>query len=155
MEGWKGGVHPMVSVSGGLTYLITSAEEFVRLRTSQDPAEYRRAAIEDAPPTVWQEVLDRFPEYRRWVAHNKTVPIEILQILAKDPDPQVRWFVAAKNRLTPDLLEKLAHDSDESVRRRVVRHKRLPIELLESLRSDPSEGIRLIATERLSRLERE
>src|ERR1700722_5169753 len=111
--------------------MIQSATEFVRLRSSQDPAEYARAAKESAPLDVWREVIEEFPEFRRWVAYNKTVPLDILLVLADDADPSVRWQVAAKNKLSPELLERLANDEDESVRQRVVRHKRLLNELLE------------------------
>jgi hypothetical protein len=130
--------------------LITSAEEFVRLRASVESVEYQRAANEEAPLAVWQDVIARFPDYRQWVAHNKTVPMEILEILATDPDPDVRYTVASKRKLTPKLLTKLANDPDDSVRNRVVRHKHAPHEVLEALRSDPWDAIRAVAEERLS-----
>jgi hypothetical protein len=133
-----------------LTEVIPSAEEFVRLRSSKDPAEYQRAAADNAPLNVWHDVLHRFPAYRRWVAHNKTVPIEILTILAKDSDSEVRWHVASKNKLTVELIEALADDPDETVRSRIVRHKRLPLSVLERMRHDPSEVVRAAAAERLS-----
>ena len=76
--------------------VIESAEEFVRLRRSVDPEEYRRAAWEEAPVDTWLDVIERFPEMRSWVAHNKTVPLEILEILRQDPDEQVQWAVRQK-----------------------------------------------------------
>ncbi|NNN20586.1 MAG: hypothetical protein HKL80_01105, partial [Acidimicrobiales bacterium] len=90
--------------------MIDSAEEFVRLRNSTDPAAYNRAAREEAPLQVWHDLIERFPEFKLWVANNKTVPMEILEILASDPDGTVRLMVAAKNKLTSDILEKLAFD---------------------------------------------
>lgn len=54
--------------------MIESADEFVRLRTSADPAEYQRAARDDATERTWRDVIARFPEMRFWVAQNKTVP---------------------------------------------------------------------------------
>jgi hypothetical protein len=82
------------------------------------------------------------------------LPIEILELLAKDSDGRVRWMVASKNKLTPDLLKRLARDPDEAVRQRVVCHKRLPIEALNELRSDLSVEIRLLAADYLRGLER-
>ncbi|GAB1644409.1 hypothetical protein [Krasilnikovia sp. MM14-A1259] len=76
--------------------MIESADEFVRLRTSEDPAEYRRAANEPAAEAIWREVIDRFPQMRFWVAQNKTVPLSILEVLRRDPDERVRSMVRAK-----------------------------------------------------------
>ena len=53
---------------------IESAEEFIRLRTSEDEAEYRRAASEEAPDQVWAALIEQHPEVRFWVAQNKTSP---------------------------------------------------------------------------------
>jgi hypothetical protein len=67
--------------------MITSAEEFARLRVSQDSQEYRRAANESVLGSVWIDVVDRFPQLRKWVAQNKTIPIMILDRLSRDSDP--------------------------------------------------------------------
>jgi hypothetical protein len=76
--------------------MIESAEEFVRLRTSEDPTEYRRAAHEEALESVWFEVIDQFPDMRFWVAQNKTVPLAVIELLRHDTDPKVRSMVRAK-----------------------------------------------------------
>ncbi len=76
--------------------MINSAEEFTTLRTSSDPALYGRAAHDHASIDTWLDLITHFPEMRTWVAHNKTVPLEILRILARDPAPQVRACVADK-----------------------------------------------------------
>jgi hypothetical protein len=76
--------------------VIESAVEFVRLRRSSDPAEYRRAAWEEASVETWMDVIDRYPAMRVWVAHNKTVPLEILEILRHDADEKVQGTVRQK-----------------------------------------------------------
>jgi hypothetical protein len=129
---------------------ILSAAEFLRLRYSEDPADYQKAAGEDAPLEVWHEIIDRHPEARVWVVHNKTVPLEILEILVNDPDVKVRHAVAMKRKLTPVLLEQLASDRDESIRMRAAMHRNVPRETLERLRSDSWDRVREIARERLS-----
>jgi hypothetical protein len=129
--------------------VIESAEEFIRLRFSDAPEEYGRASSESAAPDVWREVIERYPEARFWVAHNKTVPLEILRMLANDPDPRVRSMVASKRKLTPDLLTMMAADPDESVRLAVVRHKNVPKDVLEQLRADTWEEVRDVARNRL------
>ena len=45
-------------------YMINSAEEFVRLRSSELPEEYWRAAHEEVPDAVWLDVIARFPDMR-------------------------------------------------------------------------------------------
>ncbi|MBL9148356.1 MAG: HEAT repeat domain-containing protein [Phycisphaerae bacterium] len=116
--------------------MIESAEEFRRLRESDDPDEYRRAACDSAPPAVWRDVLARFPELREWVAHNRTVPHEVLTELASDPDPRVRWMVAAKRKLAAELQLRLAVDSDEGVRQRIAWNARATRAALERLAGD-------------------
>lgn len=115
---------------------LKSAAEFVHLRRSDDPADYRRAAHEDAPLDVWHELVENYADMRVWVARNKAVPVEILQILAADADPDVRSAVADKRKATTDILMKLANDSDESVRLRVATNKKVPSDVLEGLLED-------------------
>jgi hypothetical protein len=76
--------------------MIESADEFRRLRESEIPDEYRRAAHDEAPVEVWLEVIRRWPDMRFWVAQNKTVPVSILEILVNDPDEKVRDMVLRK-----------------------------------------------------------
>ncbi len=128
---------------------LSSAAEFVRLRSSQDPHEYGAADLGTASLAVWIDVLDRYPDYRRWVARNKTVPLEILIVLAEDADPRVRAAVASKQTLTADLFTLLAADSDDSVRLRIVHNAAVPREVLERLRHDPYDLVSARARVRL------
>lgn len=121
------------------------------LRTSEDPELYRRAAEEEAPLDVWMAVIQEHPEMRTWVAHNRTVPIAILEVLARDRDAAVRWVVASKGRITPELLLLLAGDPDETVRIRVARNKRATSEVLHRLAHDESSVVREAAGHALSR----
>jgi hypothetical protein len=122
-------------------YVIESADEFYRLRTSTVMAEYLRAAHEPAPLHVWQDVIDRYPEMRFWVAYNKTVPIEMLEILARDADSHVRHMVAEKRKLPEHLQLLLARDSDESVRARIAYNAKVTRRALELLKDDPWEPL--------------
>ena len=116
--------------------MIHSADEFVMLRSSDDPTEYLRAARDAAPLEVWQAVIRDYPGMRCWVAQNKTVPLAVLEVLADDPDEDVRAAVAMKNKLTPELLARLAADISDSVRERIAYNRNTPSELLLSLASD-------------------
>ena len=130
--------------------MITSAQEFVALRTSDDPAEQSRATYDEAELGVWLTVVDTYPDMRRWVAHNKTVPHEVLERLASDPDPAVRWTVASKRKLDDALLRRLATDADDTVRARVARHHRTSAAMLEAMLEDDAWTVRQAAQEALA-----
>ena len=100
--------------------MIQSAQEFKRLRTSELPAEYRRAALESAPIEVWRDIIASMPDMREWVAHNVSVPLEILEILACDENSRVRAVVAGKRKLPERMQLDLGKDSDASVRHGVA-----------------------------------
>jgi hypothetical protein len=140
--------HTMVAAAWCMM-TINSAEEFMRLRYSTNPEEYRRASNEDAAPEVWRDVIARYPDARIWVAQNKTVPLEVLAVLVSDPDPRVRSMVALKRKLTPDLLDQLAQDSNDSVRLHVAMHNNTSESTLSTLLNDPWENIREAAAKRL------
>jgi hypothetical protein len=131
---------------------ISSADEFARLRRSEEPDDYRRAAQESASLEVWQEVVDRHPDLRRWVAHNKTVPLEILERLAADADSDVRWTVAMKRKASPAILRQLAADPEDAIRLRVANHRNTPESVLRLLTGDPWEEVREVSQRRLDEL---
>jgi hypothetical protein len=106
--------------------MILSAEHFVQLRLSDDVREQYQASHEAADESVWHTIIQQYPALRKWVAHNKTIPISILHILAKDQDPQVRWHVAIKRSLNDELFTLLSRDQDESVRRAVMNNAKCP-----------------------------
>lgn len=132
--------------------MISSAEEFVRLRLSDNQDEYLRAAWDEAPIEVWLEIIDNYPDMRFWVAQNKMVPAEILEILAEDPSDRVRFMVASKNKLSERLQLKMALDSDSSVRMRIVMNKKATNSVLIILSEDKDEEIRQKAIEKLASL---
>lgn len=68
----------------------------MRLRTSEDPVEYNRAAHDEATEATWLDVVERFPDMRTWVAHNKTVPLSVLEVLRHDADESVQFTVRMK-----------------------------------------------------------
>lgn len=131
--------------------MFESAEEFLALRTSTNPDAYTRAANEPAPNTVWREVITKYPEMRKRVVHDKTVPMSILEELAGDDDPNVRHAVAGKRKATPGLLRKLAEDVDAGVRLAVAMNRSTPRAILEGLLADPWKRVAEAARGRLAR----
>ena len=134
--------------------MIVSAEEFAGLRRSEVPAEYQRAGNEQASVEVWLSVLAQFPDLREWVAHNKTVPISVLERLAYDPDARVRATVASKRKLTSELQRILAQDPDCSVRERLACNSKCEIEVLRKLARDSEAIVRDAAVWRVRAIRR-
>ncbi|WP_374438730.1 hypothetical protein [Inhella sp.] len=132
--------------------MIPSAEEFLRLRQSREESEYTRAGAEEAPFEVWLAVIEKYPGMRRWVPINKTVPLEILAMLARDGDPSVRAAVADRRRLNAELFDALSLDEDEFVRSRVAANKKAPFEIVLRLAEDPAAHVRSIAQRRLTQM---
>ncbi|WP_081739659.1 hypothetical protein [Methylobacterium sp. 10] len=129
--------------------MIASADEFIRLRNSEIPEEYERAASEPAPHEVWLELVANHPEMRFWVAYNKSVPISILEILADDADERVRFMVASKRKLSPELFLKMSSDVDCGVRARIACNKKTPRFIIERLCLDNVELVAEAARGRL------
>lgn len=129
--------------------MLRSAEEFAHLRTSDDSEEQGRASREDAPLQVWFDVLERFPDLREWVAHNKTVPHEILEVLARDQSPGVRATVASKRTLRPELQAVLAKDPEASVRHTLACNAKCIEAVRLSLAKDVEPFVREAAVRRL------
>jgi hypothetical protein len=130
--------------------MIKSAEEFAKLRCSTSRAEQMRASEEEAPLDVWLEVVATFPELREWVAQNKTVPLAVLEQLARDADAKVRRVVAGKRKLTPELRGQLARDTDSSVRARVVYNGKCEISVLRLLAADSEPFVKEAAAKKLA-----
>lgn len=129
--------------------MIRSAEEFVRLLSSDVKSEYRRAREEQAAPGVWEDVIARYPEDRVWVVLNRTSPIALLARLAEDEDASVRSAVAGTRRIDLETFRRLARDSDAGVRLAVARNANVPSSVLESLVSDEWDEVARVARMRL------
>jgi hypothetical protein len=96
---------------------------------------------------VWLRLLDAgFP--RTSAVFNRHLPLEILSVLANDPNPEVRSRVADKRAAAP-LLEHLAEDLDEGVRTRVAYNAKAPDALLQLLARDPVAQVANAARRRL------
>ena len=129
--------------------MIESAQEFIRLRTSELPNDYLRAAHEEASDAVWRELVADHPEMRLWVAHNKTVPVAILELLHTDSSADVRCTVARKRKLPEQLQQALAADSDASVRHALACNAKVANAVLQTLAADSEPFVREAAMQRL------
>ena len=131
--------------------MIESADEFFKLRTSDSPDEYNRAAREEATEEIWIDVLEKFPDMKIWVIHNKTVPLSILRKLSKDLDEEVRCAIASKRKLDFELFDSLSTDTSQRVRGAIAGNPKCPDMILGRLAQDEDEWIVSVAKEKLER----
>jgi len=131
--------------------MILNAEEFIKLRKSSNPNDYNRAASEEASIDVWLDVLNNYPDMKKWVIHNKKIPIKILDKLSRDFDPEIRVDVARKRKIidTP-IFKRLAKDKDENVRYALMWNTKLNFKMFKMIDSSGSEWFRKIYNERLN-----
>ncbi|MCF1750471.1 hypothetical protein [Mariniradius sediminis] len=118
--------------------MINSADEFVQLRQSEDINEQRRASNDSADIGVWHEIIQRFPDFKLWVVHNKTIPIEILTLLAKDKDPKIRIEVARKRKISDEIFSFLSEDEDENIRYSLMCNSKLSLDKKQTIKVDDS-----------------
>lgn len=130
--------------------MISSAQEFLDLRFSEDPELYDRAANDSAPEEVWLELVEKYPQSRFWVAQNKTVPLTVLRRLADDEDSRVRGMVAMKRKLDEATFRQLATDADSGVRMSIATNAKTPVAVLRSMLTDPWDEIPAIVRRRLA-----
>ncbi len=116
--------------------MIPSAAEFIRLRSSDIKEDYDRAAHEEAPLDVWWELVREHPEMKRWVIHNKTVPLEILEAMSLDENSDVREDVARKRKLSFEIFDRLSRDPIPGVRYAVACNAKAPMEILKRMVND-------------------
>ncbi|MCS2147572.1 hypothetical protein [Scandinavium manionii] len=127
---------------------INSAEEFLELISSDNPTDRMRAGTESASLLVWFNVIDKYPEFKVWVARNRTVPKEVIDLLCVDSDPMIRHAISTKYPLDIELYSKLAKDKDESIRSSLAYNRGLPLSLLKEMaKSDPSDFVKKSASE--------
>lgn len=123
--------------------MIKNSSEFISLRNSEIFSEYNRASTEDAPLEVWLEIIENHPDMKVWVARNKSIPSEIINVLSSDVNPLIRDAISSKYPLDFDIYLLLSKDPDEGIRARLTYNKKLPISILNAMaENDPSEFVR-------------
>jgi hypothetical protein len=133
--------------------MIKSADEFIRLRTSEIKEEYDHSEHDNADITTWTEVIDKYPDYKEWVIHNKTVPIEILERLTLDNDPKIRSAVARKRKINDKIFLTLSVDKDENVRYALMCNTNLTVDKLRQIKTADSHWLVKQLNERIKEIE--
>jgi hypothetical protein len=133
--------------------MISSPEEFIALMNSDDAADRRRAAWEEAPDEVWRTLVETRGDVSFWVAHNRTVPPQVLRLLVTDPDWRVRSRVASKRKCPPEILRLLSDDENEAVLATVAGHPNTPTDALVRLTGHSWSQVRERARRQLAQRE--
>lgn len=131
--------------------MITSADEFIGLRTSSKQEEQEVATHDSAELSVWTDIINRYPKFKPWVVHNKTVPLEILEILAEDADPDVRAAVAKKRKINDKIVSLLAIDGSKQVRHALISNTKLSKDQLRLIKSDDSKWLKAALKQKLAK----
>lgn len=114
--------------------MIESAEEFKMLRESNVFEEYNKSANDNASIDVWISIIKKYPELKHWVIHNKTIQLNILELLARDERPEIRADVARKRKIiNTEVFNILAKDHDENVRLALANNTNITIDKINSI----------------------
>lgn len=133
--------------------MIDDANEWIRLRRSDDPDDQQRAMTEAVPVAAWAEVYDRAPDLRPFMAAHGGVASAWLERLARDPDRAVRLAIAQRDDASEAVLRELADDVSEPVRVAVAANPSTRKDVLQYLsRVDGAEAVRVRAAARLKAL---
>lgn len=118
--------------------MIKTADEFIKLRNENDS----RATMDTADISIWKDIIHKYPEYKSWVIHNKTIQLEILEYLATDSDPRIRGEVARKRKINDKIFDLLKNDSDENVRFALISNTKLPAEMIAQIKTEDSDWLK-------------
>lgn len=130
--------------------MITSVDEFLSLCASGKLVDINRSLQDEASIEIWMELVSNFSPHQIDVAQNRTIPPEIMRILATQGDEVVRTILAEKRKLPVDIFGLLANDSSELVRKKIAANQKTPIEIVENLANDENEDVSRVAKFRLS-----
>lgn len=131
--------------------MITSVEEFIKLRTGDKKEDQDRASLDSANNAVWLDIVQNHPEYRVWVVHNKTIPVDILELLAEDENAAVRAAVARKRKINDKIFNLLSVDKDENVRYALICNTKLQKEKKRLIQTDGSQWLKSTLDEQLAK----
>ena len=126
--------------------LIHNASEFIDALENPESTDHSLIRFGTASIETWLEIVRHSEDAAVWVALNKTIPVEVIEVLANHASARVRRFAADKNRITPELIVLLSTDSDPSVRLRIANHKKTGAEILRQLLRD--DWVEVVATAR-------
>lgn len=133
--------------------MITSADEFVELRSSENSVEYNRAAHDEISDEAIRQIIEKYPDYIEWVVHNKSVPEWVLIDQSDSPNARIRLAIATKRKCPEPIMLKLSSDEDESVRHAIALNPKATMAVLDGMVNDEWDVIRDAVRKRKGEIE--
>ncbi|MFN9340176.1 MAG: hypothetical protein ACK6BZ_11875 [Candidatus Kapaibacterium sp.] len=118
--------------------MIKTVNEFIAFIQSDNTTDQFRARYDNADIKIWLEIIKNYPDFKTWVIHNKTVQIEILEILCADKDPNIRSDIAKKLKINDFIFNILSVDPDENVRYALMCNTVLSVDKIKKIKVDDS-----------------
>jgi hypothetical protein len=113
---------------------ITSADEYARqAQTAKETHDHRWAERVRVDPSIWHEILDRFPDLAWEATQNAGLPDEIAVRLARWPNAYVRQQLAHHVDLPRQAIDTLIVDICDGVRASLTSNAQLTAEQLIAL----------------------
>jgi hypothetical protein len=134
----------------GCQRMIKSANEFISLCHSKDESDVARSLADEAPLSVWEDLIFNFKIHQIDVVQNRTIPFEVMRVLASQGDGLVRSILAEKRRLPIDLFDFLSKDSSSLVRKKIAANKKTPADVVKNLANDGDDDVARVARFRLN-----
>ena len=106
----------------------------------------------DVDPTIWDEILDRYPKLADAIAVNHALPATLVERLAVWPDEDARRAIAYSESLPITIRRWLGGDVCSSVRSALAYRADLTAAELRRLAHDPNLDVAKEARERLAAL---
>jgi hypothetical protein len=104
-----------------------------------------RTLRDEAPLSVWKDLISNFEPYLIDVAQNGTIPEEIFKDLIHRGDERIRSILAEKRRLPSCFFDFLSNDASPLVRKAIAANRKAPIDVLKRLVLDQDEGVARVA----------
>lgn len=107
---------------------ITSADSFAALARKTRVSEWPPTLQVD--PSIWHEVLDRYPDLSRFVVEHKPLPNDVLERLSRWPNLSIRYQLWMHDRLPHGVVETLLRDINPGVRQGAGKWRGITLEQL-------------------------
>jgi hypothetical protein len=121
-------------VAGMEHELITSADEYARQAEEHGwDADLKWSTTVPVDPSIWHEVLDRYPDLDNVVVDHEALPDDVVERLARWPWAFIRWQLCLRDHLPHNVVELLLRDIEPSVRSNMAFWRGITLEQLIEL----------------------
>jgi hypothetical protein len=113
--------------------LITSADEYARQAKKHEADGLEWSATVPVDPSIWHDVLDRYPDLDNVVIDHEALPDDVIERLSRWPWDFIRYQLWLHDRLPSHVVESLLRDIDPGVRRGIANWRGIRLDQLVEL----------------------